>query len=453
MISAYLQIDGFSHYRYCSVALGLVTLLIGVISNSLASEATRPNIVFILGDDVGSEVLGCYGGESYRTPRLDRMAEEGMLFEHAYAMPVCHPTRLCLLTGQYPFRLGNPEWGTFPASAECRTFAQMLKRSGYVTAIAGKWQLTLLDKEPDHPHRLGFEEYCLFGWHEGPRYFDPYIRQNGVLRTDVQDRYGPDVYCEFLIDFMERHRAQPFFAYYSMALCHAVTNDLDQPVPVGPNGRYQNYAEMVAAMDERVGRILDAVDQLGLRDNTVVIYIADNGSPSKNIDGVTDGKLVTSSVVSLRDGMCVPGGKSQLTDSGTRVPMLARWPGTIEAGRVMDDLIDISDFLPTFADLAAAKLPVGVVIDGRSFAARLQGLGAPVRDWVFAEHKGRAFVKNHRWKVYSDGAVFDLQQDPTEQAPVVISNLTADKREEIKQLKLVIQDLHAAGLPMPASDP
>ena len=225
--------------------------LIGVLWSASIASSRQPNIVMILADDVGREVLGCYGGTSYATPNIDRLAAEGIRCEHAYVMPVCHPTRTTLLTGQYPFRLGHPDWGTFPRSAEDRTLANFLKRAGYATAIAGKWQLALLKDDLEQPHRMGFDEYCLYGWHEGPWYYQPHIWENGKRRTDIRDRYGPDVTCEYVIDFVERHKDGPFFAFYSMELCHAETNDLDKPAPVGPNGRYDSYAEMVAKMDER----------------------------------------------------------------------------------------------------------------------------------------------------------------------------------------------------------
>ena len=441
---------GIDCLKHCvsRLALSLVNALtiVGMSSALMAAEASRPNILFILADDVGSEVLECYGGESYETPRLNQLAQQGTRFDHAYTMSVCHPTRICFLTGQYPFRLGNPKWGTYPKSAESRTIARMLKNAGYATAIAGKWQLILLGDDPSHPHRLGFDESCLFGWHEGPRYYQPYIRQDGELRTDVQDRYGPDVYCEFLIDFMNRHREQPFFAFYSMALCHAVTNDLEKPVPVGPNGRYQTFAEMVEAMDDRVGQLLDGLDRAGLSENTLVIFFTDNGSPHDNIDGVSDGKLVKQPVSSVRNGVVVPGGKTKLIDAATRVPLLIRWPDVVGEGEVSEDLIDVSDFFPTLVDLAGAELPADVILDGRSFADRLRGASTQVRDWVFAEHKGRAFVKDRRWKLYNDGQLFDLANDQSEQQPLPAQRPSPAAQSAGLRLQQVLDTLHDAGL-------
>ncbi|QEG33197.1 sulfatase-like hydrolase/transferase [Bythopirellula goksoeyrii] len=413
-------------------------------SDVRAEHDSPPNILFILADDVGSEVLECYGGESYSTPHIDELAQQGMRFEHAYVMPVCHPTRICLFSGQYPFRMGNPDWGSYPPSAEANTIAQVLKRAGYATAVAGKWQIALLGEDLSHPTRLGFDEYCLFGWHEGPRYYEPWIWRNGVKREDVHDKYGPDVYCDFLVDFIQRKRDQPFFAYYSMALCHAVTNDLDKPVPVGPNGRYQTFAEMVSAMDDRVGRIVNAIDQAGLRDNTLVIFLTDNGSPARNIDGVDNsGELIYQPIFSIRNGTVIPGGKAQLTDAGTRVPLIVRWPDHIPADTACDDLVDVSDFLPTLAELAGASLPEEVTLDGRSFAQRLLGEGKGDREWVFAEHKGKAFVKDRHWKLYSDGRLYEVAKDPQEKHSLTTTQPLP------KYLQQALRDLRSAGLEHP----
>ena len=442
---------GLSYAKRGAKVLSVITLALVLITAAKASDAeSPPNILFILADDVGSEVLECYGGESYSTPRIDELAREGMRFEHAYAMPVCHPTRICLFSGQYPFRMGNPDWGSYPESAEANTIAQVLKKAGYATAVAGKWQIATLGEDLQQPHRLGFDEYCLFGWHEGPRYYEPLIWQNGAKREDVHEKYGPDVYCDFLIDFINRHREQPFFAYYPMALCHAVTNDLDEPVPLGPNGRYQTFAEMVSAMDDRVGRIVNALDQAGLRENTLVIYLTDNGSPANNIDGVSDGELIYQPISSIRNGAVIPGGKGQLTDAGTRVPMIIRWPGHIPAGSECDDLVDVSDFLPTLAELVGAKLPNHVTLDGHSFAKRLLGNGTGDSEWVFAEHKGKAFVKDRRWKLYNDGRLFDVQQDLDEKHNRSKQRLTTAEANAVSQLNAAIESLFAAGLPRPA---
>lgn len=387
------------------VLLALVVL--ALIPCPRAVAADRPNIVFILADDVGIEALGCYGGESYETPRLDALAKSGTRFDYGFSMAVCHPTRVCFLTGQYPFRLGHPRWGSFPKSAEEATIASVLKKAGYATAVAGKWQLTLLKNDLDHPHRLGFDDYCLFGWHEGPRYFQPLIWQNGERRTDVEDRYGPDVYVDFLADFVKRHRDEPFFCFYSMALCHDVTDDLKEPVPFGPDGRYESYREMAEQMDREVGRVVDAIEDLGLRERTLIVFTGDNGTSKSSILSANEkGQLKRVPVDTRFRGTTVRGGKGDLTDGGTNVPLIASWPGTVGAGRVVDDLVDMSDYFATFADLAGAK--VDWTVDGRSFAPRLRSDEPGPRRWAFAEHRGKSWVRDQHHKLYSDGRFVEV---------------------------------------------
>ena len=394
-----------------------------------------PNILLILADDVGREVLGCYGGTTYETPHLDALARTGMRFTHGYAMPVCHPSRMCLMTGTYPFRMNNPAWGQFPRHAEDQTIAHVLKRAGYATAVAGKWQLTLLKSDPQHPKRLGFDESCLFGWHEGPRYYAPLLWQNGQIREDIADRYGPDVYCDFLTEFMDRNKDRPFFAYYSMALCHDVTNDLEAPVPFAPGkDRYDSYGEMVAAMDQRVGRLVAELEERGLRENTLVLFVADNGTPSRPIAGVEGNEFLREPVISTMGELKVPGGKGQTTDWGTRVPWIANWPGTVQAGQVSNDLVDLTDLLPTVAELAGTPIPTDAGLDGKSFSNALHGRAPGSRTWVYSEHKTHRCVRDQRYRLYADGRFYDAEADPFEKSPLDTDSLETPVSEAYKML-------------------
>jgi arylsulfatase A len=417
------------------------TALFAASCTSPGARDDRPSILLILADDLGQETLGVYGGTSYPTPHVDALAGRGLRFEHAYSFAVCHPTRLVLLTGRYPFRLPEAPWGTFPSEVEGQTLAHTLKGAGYATAIAGKWQLTLLRDDLEHPHRLGFDEYSLFGWHEGPRYHQPLVWQNGRLREDVQDAYGPDVYTDFLIDFMSRHRETPFFAFYSMALCHDVTDDLEEPVPLGPHGRYDSYAERVAAMDERVGRLMTALDRLGLRERTLVLFTADNGTPKRSILDVEDGEFVHEEVVSRRGDVLVPGGKGELTDAGTRVPLIASGPGVLVTNTVTGALVDFSDLLPTLAELARARLPEGVHLDGQSFVPALRGEPAGARAWSYNEHQGRRWVRDQRWKLYDYGPLFDMQRDASERRPILPGTESSAASAARARLQPVLEQL------------
>jgi len=405
----------------------------------LAATDARPNIVLLLADDVGCDAIGCYGGQSYPTPNIDRLAATGMRFAHCYSMPSCHPTRITLLTGRYPRRLGRPKWGTFPSNEERATLAQVVKNAGYATAVAGKWQLSLLGRDLEQPHRMGFEQYALFGWHEGPRYYEPLIYENGRRRDDVKDQYGPDVYSDVLIDFIARNKDRRFFAYYPMALCHDVTNDLDAPVPYGPRGRYDNYREMMAQLDRVVGKVVAAIDDLGIRGRTLILLTGDNGTAARSIVRVENGEYVREDVFSLYNGRRVQGGKTQLTDGGTHVPLIANWKGVVDEGQVTDDLVDFSDFFPTLAELTGGKLPARVTLDGHSFAGRLTRGEKTARRWAYAEAAGRFWVRNQRWKLYNDGRYFDMAADPFEKQPLDTEMLSAPDAQVYRDLKTALQ--------------
>lgn len=441
-------------YR-ASVLVQFTCTLICLGSASLAQES-QPNILLIFADDVGQEVLECYGGQSYRTPHLNELARTGIKFKHAYSMPVCHPSRLTLMSGRYPFRHGKVAWGDYPEVAEGSTFSSCLQRSGYSTGIAGKWQLCLLGDDLFHPRRMGFDHWDLFGWHEGPRYYEPMIYSNGTVRPDTLGHYGPDLYQRSLVEFMKANRDGPFFAYYSMAVAHEVTDDLKTPVPHGPFDRYDSYDEMVAEMDRGVGRIVAALDALKLRENTLVLFLADNGTPPEIIIRAEGKDLIRTSVVSRCNGRDVPGGKKQLTNAGTNVPMIANWPGTIAPGQEVDDLVDFSDILPTLLDLAGAPLPEGQKLDGVSFANRLRGRGASTRRFAYCEEavlpkpggvepdgesSGLKWVRTQDWKLYNDGRLFHMAEDPVEQYPLESAQDDSRRATVRQELQLSFEKL------------
>jgi arylsulfatase A-like enzyme len=224
-----------------------------------------------------------------------------------------------------------------------------------------------------------------------------------------------------------------------MALCHEISDDFLPVPPPAPDGHYLTYKEMIEDMDRMVGRLVAALERLKLREKTLILFTTDNGSPRSYLTRIEyrDGKPVRhhDPVVSMMEGEPVRGGKGSMTDAGTRVPLLANWPGITPAGRVLDDLVDFSDFMPTLAELAGASLPEGVYIDGHSFAPQLLGLRGKPRDWVFCEHGGRRWVRTHRWKLYDDGQLFDMDRNPAEKRPVAPDqqpNETAAAREKLQ---------------------
>ncbi|NQU19993.1 MAG: sulfatase-like hydrolase/transferase [Candidatus Nealsonbacteria bacterium] len=410
--------------RFLAAVLGAMSTLLPWHVAAEEPPAKQPNIVLIMADDLGYECLGCNGGTSYKTPNLDVLARDGMRLEHCYSMPVCSPSRIKIMSGRYNFRnyLG---WGLL--DPKLRTFGHVLRDAGYATCVSGKWQLCQFDEPEfaDHPYRSGFDESCVWVWHfrkgKPSRYWDPLIWQQRKLREDLKGKYGPDVHCDFLIDFIERNKSRPFFAYYPINLVHAPFTPTPDSKPADGSskskGQDRNFADMVAYMDKCVGRVVAALDRLGLRENTLILFTGDNGTPR----GIT----------SKMGDVTVPGGKGSTADNGIHVPLLANWPGHVPAGKTCDDPIDFADFMPTLAEAAGATLPEGVKIDGRSFYPQILGREGDPRGWVFLStgnskqdqtkqdrSKQGGLVRDRRWKLYSNGRLFDTRLDPLEKQPI-----------------------------------
>jgi arylsulfatase A len=301
--------------------------------------------------------------------------------------------------------------------------------------------MVLQKKDPDHVTKMGFEQNCVFGWHEGPRYHGPFIYENGKARTEPADKYGPDIFCKFLTDFIKRNKDKPFLAYHSMCVAHAIGNDMPTPPPLGPDGRYQTYKELVEYMDKLVGRIVQTLDEAGIRENTLILFTTDNGTPAKFITKFANGKYVNERIYSEAHGKTFIGGKGKLTDAGTHVPLIANLPGTTPAGKVCDDLVDFSDFLPTFAELASAKLPTDRTIDGKSFAPQIMGKKGNPRKWAYCQGGKRAWARTQRYKLYRNDQLFDIQKDPLEKSPVMAENDTAQTSAVRKELNKAFDQL------------
>ncbi len=399
---------------------------VGVALPSCSSEAAeRPNVVLILADDLGYECLGTNGGTSYRTPFLDGLATTGLRFANAYCTPLCTPSRVQLMSGQYPFRTGwvenltdlpRPARYVDPALID---MAVDFKRAGYATAVAGKWQMAYFAQHPDHATRAGFDEHCLWTWdYKGlresyRRYWKPAIWLNGRLHGEVHrdESYGPDVFCGFLVDFVRRHRKVPFFAYYPMVLPHRpYQHTPDSKPPAGEDSgewdEQARFAEMVAYLDKLVQRLVQTLDELALRERTLVLFTSDNGTPQE----------ITSWIRSPTGDVAVPGGKGQLTRAGAHVPLIANWPGTSEPGSVSEDLTDSTDFRASFAELTGAQ--VRSHLDGHSLLPVLRGEGPGRRRWVYIQMGDARAARDLRWKLFADGRLFDLASDPLEQSPL-----------------------------------
>jgi arylsulfatase A len=389
--------------------------------------ARKPNIVLIMADDFGYECVGCNGG-GYRTPNLDALAAGGVRFTHAYATPLCTPSRTQIMTGRYNFR-NYVKFGEFDFRE--RTFAHLLKAAGYSTFIAGKWQLAGGLKGPND---AGFDEYCLwqiFEANKGSRYDSPKIHANGKLLDGLETKYGPDVFCAHVEDFIARHRDGPFLVYWPMVLTHAPFDRTPDSKPGARTGDTANFPAMVEYLDKNIGRLVAHLDKHGVRDNTLILFTGDNGT----------GKPITSKL----DGKSVKGDKGNTTTLGTHVPLIASWPGTAAKGKVCGDLVDFTDVLPTLAEAAGAGLPKAVTLDGRSFLPQIQGKRGSPREWIFCHYEPRhgknnrkvRYAQDHRFKLYHDGRLFDLKSDPLESKPVAD---TAHESEAARKRLQVVLD-------------
>jgi len=391
----------------------MIALAVPALGGPASAPARRPNILFILADDLGKEWLSCYGSE-HKTPNVDRLAAGGIRFENTWATPLCTPTRVLFLTGRYPFHTGwtihydSPRWGKVYFDWERETaFPRVLKEAGYATAMAGKWQINDLRAQSDALNRHGFDEYCAWvGFETGnppsaERYFNPFVQENGVRDTRV-GRFGPDVFRNYLIDFMKRHKDGPFLAYYAMVLTHTPFTKTPHNLDTTATGR-DLFPGMVDYCDYEVGCLVQALEDLKIRDRTLVIFAADNGT--------------VSGVKCRARGRLVNGGKLTMTERGICVPFVASWPGHVPAGKVGTELIDFSDFLPTLADLAGAQPPANVEIDGKSFLNTLLGRPEPQprRDWIYCRLGPNRALRDERFKLHQDGRLYDLQADPWEE--------------------------------------
>ncbi len=389
-----------------SLRLTAILTALWIILPAQAERADRPNVIVIMADDIGAEGLACYGSTIYTTPHLDRMAAEGLRFENAYATPLCTPTRVMIMSGLYPPRtgfralIGKGEGVRMPASI--RTFGHDFRAAGYATAVTGKWQLGKFDEFPDQPVEHGFDEYCMWTWVYGDqkssRYYKPQIYHNSKVINGGERDFGPDYFHDFALDFIDRKKNEPFFLYYPMALVHspfvhppkleklARTNfrdDLDKQTIA--------FGHMITYMDHVVGSLLKRLKKHGLDKNTLVLLTGDNGT-HKNI-------------TSHLPGLKLKGGKGTMTEAGSRVPLLAWWPGTIRPG-VRDEFFCLVDVLPTVTSLAGIRL--NRKVDGLNLAHHLTGGPGKNREHVLINYGRGYFVRDKRFRLNQDGKLYDI---------------------------------------------
>jgi arylsulfatase A-like enzyme len=448
----------------------------------------KPNFVFFLVDDLGRQDLGCYGSTFYETPNIDRLAAQGMRFTNAYAAcPVCSPTRASIMTGKYPARLGITDWIGAPQKPttyreylplEETTIAEALREVGYATGYVGKWHLATsgaADRRQYYPDRQGFDSN-IAGDNSGspPTYFHPYARGKRSLETmppgGKDGEYLTDRLTDEATKFIEARRDGPFLLYLAHYAVHTPLESKKEltekyqakaaklpspPAPLPVYGSYQTrprqdhavYAGMVQSVDESVGRVLRKLEELGLEQNTIVIFMSDNGGLS------TVAREGPTCNLPLRAG------KGWLYEGGIREPMIVKWPGVVKPGSVCHQPVISTDFYPTMLEMAGLPPKPAQHVDGISFAALLRGTGTLDRKaiyWHYPHYHGSgsrpsgavraADYKLIEW--YEDGKVelYNLKDDLGEWHDLAV--MMPDKAQELRAMLQAWRSETGAKMPM-----
>lgn len=462
-------------------------MVLMVMSGVAQVKPSRPNIVFILADDLGYGDVGCYGQRKIKTPNIDQLAGEGMQFIQFYAgTTVCAPSRSSLLTGQHTghtFIRGNKEIqpeGQYPLADSVQTFAQLLQRGGYRTGAFGKWGLGMVGTS-GAPDKKGFDQF--FGYNcqrQSHRYYPTHLwdndrkvvlEGNGLLHKAV---YAPQLIQQQALEFIEKNKDQAFFAFIPVVLPHAELQGPDDAFyesykdrfeehphkgqDYGPGATVGGYASvdkpratfagMVSRLDTYVGEVLAKLDELGLSENTLVIFSSDNG-PHK--EGGADPDFFNSS-----GGF--RGYKRDLYEGGIRVPFIVRWPGKVKSGSQSDFKGAFWDIMPTLVDLAGLDRPR--YTDGLSFLPTLLGKADrqtqhPYLYWEFHEMGGRQAIRSDKWKAIRLNALtahpvtelYDLEKDPGE-----TTDLAAAHPDVVAQLEGYMDRAHRESAVFPFKD-
>lgn len=405
----------------------LIALLISPFA--MLQAADKPNIIYILADDLGIGNVSCYGSDKYKTNNIDKLASGGTRFTQAFTAALCGPSRALIMTGRYAFRNGstNQDACMKMPIAELR-LAQTFKAAGYATSAIGKW-----GQLPGEPNEAGFDDYLRFNgsgfyWNKNKSKGGAY-RANGKELKLGEKEYMPDLMHNQAVSFIKKNQTKPFFLYYSMVHVHG---DI-QPTPDSAADSKDLYSDNILYMDKLVGKLVAELDTLKLRENTLIIFMGDNGT-AKGQD-----KLSTIG------GRNVSGVKGSMLECGGLVPMIANWPGKTPAGKVSANLVDSTDFLPTFADLIGTKLPEKVIFDGNSLAPQLRGEEGKKRQFVYNQLASMWYVRNAGWKLNQLGELYDMSGAPFTEKLVTVDNQDTNAKAARTTLASALAQLNPAG--------
>jgi arylsulfatase A len=432
--------------RFAALWLSASLLAFCSLALHAADRAERkPNIVFILADDLGFAEIGVNGADRYKTPNIDSLAKTGIRFNHFYTAPLCGPSRALILTGRYAFRSGavtQDACGSIIRTGEKAEVMvpTVLKEVGYTTAMIGKWGQLLPSgdaAEWGFDHVMSFKASGIY-WNkaaaaswvkkyglDGDKFGEGGVRANpGPYNIDAKklmladNEYMPDLMHKDAVAFINENKDKPFLLYYSLSHVHAQILPTPDSTPPSPGtdvaARYaQVYSDNITYMDKLVGKLLAELDRLKLRDNTIVFFMGDNGTAKANADRATIG------------GRRLIGQKGGMEEGGGLVPFIVSWKGVTPAGKLNENFADASDLLPTFAAIAGAPLPANRIIDGQSLLPQIKGETKSPRTWAFTQLGGNYYVREAGWKLNEAGQLFDMKNAPFEEIPV-----PADSKDE-----------------------
>lgn len=434
------------------LSLCAIALLVGCAASEVVADSPKPNIIFILSDDIAQGDLGCYGQKVIQTPNLDRMAAEGTRYLQAYTgTSVCAPTRSSLMTGLHmghcPVRANReiqPE-GQLPLPEGTYTVAKLLKEQGYATACIGKWGMGMFDTTGS-PLKMGFDHFYGYNCQRHAHSYFPAFLYNDDERFSLEGNtgkggrrtYAQGLIAEETLRWVRQQKDQSFFLFYSVTLPHGRFEIDDQGIYRDKpwTEQQKNYAAMVTRLDSDVGRLVELLKELKIDQRTLVIFSGDNGSSFAPDSAI--GKLFDQTM-----GGKLRGFKRSMYEGGLRQAAIARWPGSVPAGRVSDSPWAFWDFLPTVADLVDAELPADVQTDGLSLAEFLQGGEVPQRDYFYWElHEGKPLqaVRFGDWKAVRNGPaasleLYDLAHDVGE-----TENIAAKRPEIVTKAEKLMRD-------------
>lgn len=407
------------------VILGLACLA----SAQLLASPARPNIVFILADDLGIGNLSCYGSDNYKSPHIDKLAATGTRFTQSFTGALCGPSRALIMTGRYAFRNGssNQDACMVMPNSELQ-LGRVFKSAGYATSFIGKW-----GQLPGDPDAAGFDDYLRFKgsgvyWNKPDARPEAY-RVNGKELKLGNKEYMPDLMHSRVATFLRANQTKPFFLYYSMVHVHG---DI-QPTPDSAPDSKDLFGDNIRYMDKLVGKLVAELEALKLRDNTLIIFMGDNGTGK--------GQNARSTI----GGRNLSGMKGSMLECGGLVPTIANWPGKVPAGKVSADLIDSTDWLPTFAELSGGRLPAKTIFDGRSLARQLLGQSGTKREWIYNQLAAMWYVREAGWKLNEKGELYDMSGAPFTETLVPSAADTETSKAARARLTAVLAKLNPAG--------